>query len=131
MNTYFILISIIIIIIIYCINQYTNFNNINLNLDENFYSAKSNDNNNVFIKKIPNIFYTPQFLDNLYKPPNPPKKSIQDIDLNSYIDSNIISTKIICASITDQARCWDNNNCQWVEKVGKKSFCTTAPKFLL
>jgi hypothetical protein len=117
MNIILIIILIIIIVIIFLYQEYEYFN----------YTNK----NNSFYNKIPNIFFTKQFTDNLYIPPKPKTSSLESIDINSYIMPDIISNKIVCLNITDQGKCWENNNCQWIEKVGEKSFCDIAPKFIL
>ena len=121
MNIIFIIILIITIVVIILYNKYEYFTIIN---------SDTNDKN-IFFKKIPNIYITKQYIDNLFVPPKPKISSLQSIGVNSYIDSNIVTNKIICASIDNQGKCWDNNNCQWVENVGEKSFCIIAPKMLL
>ena len=118
MNIIFLIILIFTIISIFFYDGYEYFNKI-----ESQY--------NPFLTKLPNIYYTKQFIENLFVPPKPKIRSLQNIIDNSYIDSNIISTKVICSNINNQGKCWDNNNCQWVEKIGEKSFCTIAPKMLL
>lgn len=125
MNTIFIIILIIVIIAIFLYNKYEFFNKIDLDLDLDI------NNKNSFYYRHPNIYFTKQFTDNLFVPPKPQISTLQSIDINSYVDSNIVSNKIICANITNQGKCWDNNNCEWVEKVGEKSFCKIAPKMLL
>ena len=98
---------------------------------ENFYNKETNDKNIFFMNKFPNIYYTKRFYDNLFVSPKPNITSLGNITVNSYLSSDITMKKIECASITNQDKCWDNNNCQWIEKIDSKSFCTTAPKFLL
>lgn len=120
MNLYLIIILTIIIGIIFLYNKY-----------ENFYNQESTDSNIFYLDKLPNIFYTQQFYDNLFIPPEPKMSTLENITLNSYLDSDIIMKRIECVSIDNQANCWDNNNCQWIEKIGSKSFCTIAPKMLL
>ena len=117
MNTIFITILIIVII--------------GISLYERCEYFADTNNKNPFFTKIPNIFYTKQFTDNLFIPPKPKKSTLLSINTNSFFDSDIVSNKILCSSITNQGKCWDNNICQWVEKYGQKSYCTLAPKFLL
>jgi len=57
-------------------------------------------------------------------------KSLTDITTDSYIYSDIISKKIICDNYTNEANCWENNNCQWVYKIDNGSFCDVARKWL-
>lgn len=119
MNANFIFILIIILMIIIIIDQY-----------ENFSKTDNNNEKNLFFSKLPNIYFTKQFIDNLFVPPKPPTRSLNSINANSYINSNTVSNKIICSSINNQAKCWDNNNCQWINKIGEKPYCTLAPKLL-
>jgi hypothetical protein len=120
MNLYLIIILVLILVIIFLYNKY-----------EKFEDEESSDNNIFYLNKLPNIFYTKQFYDNLFIPPKPNISTLPNITINSYLNSDIVMNKIECASIVNQAKCWDNNNCQWVEKIGSKSFCTLAPKLLL
>lgn len=120
MNLYLIIILMIILAIIFLYLSY-----------ENFDYTETSDKNIFFLNKLPNIFYTKQFYDQLFVPPKPKFSTLSDISLNSYLNSDIVNKKIECASIVNQAKCWDNNNCQWVEKIGSKSFCTIAPTMLL
>jgi hypothetical protein len=119
MNIILIVILIIIIIIIFLYRKYENFNNTN------------SDSFNQFNFKLPNIFFTKRFISNRFVPPKPKVTNLELININSYFDSNIFTNKLICSSIINQAKCWDNNNCQWIEKVGEKSYCDVGPKFLL
>ena len=101
---------------------------------DEYFNSKSqentNTNTNAFYEKIPNIFFTDKFIDNLYVGTEPQSTSLQSIQFNSYINSDIVSNKIICSNITNQGKCWDNNNCQWINKINEKSYCTIAPKLL-
>lgn len=124
MNSYLIFIfGIILVIIFVIIFLYDKF--------ENFDDDEKNNENIFFIKKFPNIYYTEQYYDKLYIPPKPNMTSLANITIDSYLNSDIVMKKLECSNITNQAKCWDNNNCQWVERIGSKSFCTTAPKMLL
>ncbi len=114
-----ILIIVFVIVFLYKKHEFFNYKNNKINVD------------NPFNDKLPNIFFTKQFINNLFVPPKPKVSNLDLININSYIDSNIITNKIICSSITNQAACWDNNNCQWNRNIGKKSYCEIAPKFLL
>jgi len=89
---------------------------------------------NLFFYKLPNIYYTKQFVDNLFVPEQPKKTSLHSINFNSYINSDIISNEIICSSINNQVDCWNNNNCQWNKQIDVnnndiKSFCSLSPKY--
>ena len=95
---------------------------------------------NLFYSKIPNIFLTDAYLNNLpLEQSEPEKKSLGEIGFDSYIYSDIILNRIICLNYTNQADCWDNNKCQWNEKkigfqaLGNPSdaYCDLAPKWLL
>lgn len=123
-----ILFAFILIIVLFSIVLYSyKFTKI-----ENF--NKSNTETNSFFYKFPNIYYTKQFIDNLYIPEKSKKTTMDTIDIDSYLNSDIMSDKIICSSISNEADCWNNNNCQWISKIGQnddKSYCMLAPKFLL
>lgn len=122
-NLILIIIFTSILVIIFVYNRYKNFNS-----EENFNNNK--DNINPYYYTLSNIFYTKQFYDNIFIPPKPKTDSLTKINIDSYVNSDIVSNKIICANITNQAKCWDNNNCMWIKKINKGSYCTLAPKLL-
>lgn len=128
MKNNFILIIIIVSILVFMFvcNEYKNFNT-----KETFnHNDNDKDNMNPYYYILPNIFYTKQFYDNIFIPPKPKTDSLAKINLDSYLDSDIVSNKIICANITNQAKCWDNNHCMWIKKINNGSYCTLAPKLL-
>jgi len=91
-------------------------------------------NENLFYKKIQNIYIGNNYLSEDLEEPvsniNTDIKSLDDITINSYIYSDIISNKIICDSYTSEANCWQNNNCQWIYKIDNNSYCDLAKKWL-
>lgn len=107
-----------------------------------FVNPNESFDTNLFYAKMPNIFESKFYSNNL---PNKqtvsqtPTKSLGELSFDSYIYSDIISNKIICSNYTNQADCWNNNKCQWVEKkIGDQaqghphgSYCDFAPKWLL
>lgn len=121
MKTYFLIIIIIILILIWISNKNENFSN----------NSTENNTNIFFLKQLPNIYYTKRFYQDLFVPPPSQKSSLADITFNSYLNSNTIDNKITCSSITNQGRCWDNNNCQWVHKIDGNSYCKLGPKLFL
>lgn len=98
-----------------------------------------NFDTNLFYAKMPNIFASNAYLNNLPEKITIPTKPIGELSFDSYIYSDIISNKIICSNYTNQGDCWDNNKCQWIEKkVGEQAlgnphnaYCDLAPKWLL
>jgi hypothetical protein len=88
---------------------------------------------NLFFKELPNIFLNDNYLNyDLNKANDKPNyNSLGQISYNSYINSDIVSTKIICANYNNQGDCWDNNHCQWIYKINGGSYCDMAPKWLL
>jgi hypothetical protein len=116
-----ILILIIAIVIIFLYEKYEYFN----------YTNSDNNYNNPYYAKIPNIFYTKQYINNLYMQTKPKTNSLESININSYMNSDITTNKRICSNINDQGKCWDNYNCQWIELIGDKSYCNIGPKLLL
>ena len=88
---------------------------------------------NLFFKPLPNIFLDFNFLNyDLNKVKKEPDyNTLEQISYNSYIGSDIVSTKIICSNYNNQGDCWDNNHCQWISKIDGGSYCSMAPKWLL
>lgn len=124
MNFYFIFILIIIFVILFGHNFYEKFD------------SNSNTSTNLFYTQLPNVFYTAKFINNTNQIN---KKIIEDtqvqtlteLSVDSYLNSDIVQKKLSCDSHTNQATCWDDNNCQWNYKIGSPSFCSIAPKWLL
>ena len=139
----FILLS-VMIILLYFNKLYENFNPTN--------------KTNLFYENLPNIFMSPtdsdnQILtdsdnlsstdsDNLFltdsnnQTPTPTQTptqtaSLSTITFDNYIYSDQVSKQIVCANLTSQADCWDNNNCQWINKIDTGSYCDLASKWLL
>ena len=94
-----------------------------------------NSNKNLFFQPINNIFLSDNYYNyKLNRPKIKPKtQSLDSIVSNSYIYSKPISQKIICASHTNRANCWEDNvnNCQWIHKIDGGSYCNVAPIWLL
>ena len=88
---------------------------------------------NLFFEPLPNIFLNSDYLNyNLNKVKEVPNYStVGQISYDSYINSDIVSTKIICSNYDNQGDCWDNNHCQWINKIDGGSYCDMAPKWLL
>lgn len=97
------------------------------------YLEKETFDTNLFFKPLPNIFLNNNFLNyNLDKTNEKPNyNSLEQISYNSFINSDIVSTKIICANYDNQGDCWDNNHCQWNYRIDGNSYCDMAPKWLL
>lgn len=112
----------LLVILYFCLESYQ------LEKKESF-----KDDTNLFFKPLENIFLDKSYMDyDLNKVEKKPEFStLSQIAYNSYIDSDIVSTKIICSNYNNQGDCWDNNHCQWVNKLGGNSYCEIAPKWLL
>lgn len=121
--TLLIFILIFILILIYLTKYIIDFTD--------YFVNSNNENSNIFIQPIPNIFYTKQYLDNLYIPPKPNVKPLDNILLSTYLNSSIISNKIICENITNNQKCWNNNQCKWIDKPNSSNtfgYCTIGKK---
>jgi hypothetical protein len=94
-------------------------------------SNSDSDKINLFYKPLPNIYVSSSYSDNKNFKITDDVKPLSDITIDSYIYSDPISTKIICSNYTNQANCWDDNNCQWISKIDSGSYCDVAPKWLL
>lgn len=124
----FIMILIFILILIYLTKYFIDFTD--------YFVNSNNENSNTFIQSIPNIFYTKQYLDNLYIPSKPNVKPLDNIILSSYFNSPIIINKIICQNITNSQKCWNNNNCQWIDVINPTNsntygYCTNEKKMFV
>lgn len=110
--------------IIFFILNYNNF----IKIFEKF----SNVSTNLFYSNLPNI-YASDFSNNLAnKLEKPNIVPLENIIENSYIYSNIVSNKIICANYTNQYDCWNDNNCQWINNYNNSfQYCDITPKWLL
>ena len=88
---------------------------------------------NLFFKPMPNIFLGSNYLNYDLKEVKkvPEYNTLGQISYDSYINSDIVSTKIICSNYNNQGDCWDNNHCQWIYKIDGGSYCDMAPKWLL
>ena len=113
------IIILLIILLLFFYNSYENFD------------SNNNNNQNLFYKKIPNIYKTNNNLNNNTIKPDENVIQLSQLSLDSYINSDIISKKIICDNYTSQADCWENNNCEWIYKIDNGSYCNVAPIWLL
>ena len=75
-----------------------------------------------------NIYYTNKFKNNLFVSPTTKIKNLEEIKTDIYFNSDIVFNKLVCKNINNQAQCWENNNCEWVNKFNN-SYCTLAPKY--
>lgn len=119
MNFYYFIIGLLIIISIVIIY----WNNINYELFDI----------NLFYKPLNNIFLGNNY-DNYKYDLSDTKQNVQSlsqISQDSYLYSDSISKKIICSNYTNQANCWANNNCQWINNITGISYCEVAPKWIL
>jgi hypothetical protein len=91
-----------------------------------------NENQNLYNKELPNIFFNDntKYL-NEKNNQNIKKVPLSKLFYDSYIYSDKNSNKIICSNYMNEADCWANNYCQWIYGFDNKSYCELAPKWLL
>ncbi len=130
MNLYFVIVLLLLLlfILLSLLSLLSFETNIILDLDENF---NSQNEINLFYQELPNIYNLHSLPDNKQNDINEQKVPLQNIIEDSYLSSNIVSNKIICSNYTNQASCWDDNNCQWNYKIDSNSYCSLANKWLL
>lgn len=117
-----ILLIIICMIIIYIINE--------LNINEYF-----NNDTNLFFRPVENIFLANNPYNYEFNRPEIIQKTkpLSEISFNSFLYSQPIGQRIICASHKNRANCWEDNfnNCQWVHRIDGNSYCEVGPVMLL
>lgn len=126
MNFIIRLLIILISIIIIYLNNIIYWNKINYELFDT----------NLFYKPLNNIFLGNNYYNyknDKYDLPDTTQniQSLSQISYDSYLYSDSTSNKIICSNYINQADCWANNNCQWINNINGNSYCEVAPKWIL
>lgn len=134
MNNKKIFICILVFVLVFQIlNSFWNENFSSLN--KKFNSKEKENNTNLYLTPIKNIFLGDNYNNYQLNKPEITQQTqpLTQITFDSFLYSKPTTQKIICSSHKNSANCWEDNvnNCQWVYKIDSGSYCDVAPIWLL